>query len=106
VFDASRYTLAFAAADLILRVAGVTRLAEDVPSAATGTLGVRRSSSRAACGSPSATAWSRPPSGCVSVAAGLGAHRALRQEALSNLSLLALGPLVVQPATSAPPWCR
>jgi hypothetical protein len=94
VFNASQYALAFAAADLVLR-RGRHRLAEDVPSAATGTLGCWRSWSPAASGSRSATAWSRPRSGCASAALGSYADRPLRQEALSNLSLLALGPLVV-----------
>jgi diguanylate cyclase (GGDEF)-like protein len=96
LFNASQYALAFVAADLVLRVSGADRLAEDNPEARTGTLGVLIVLI-AGC------VWFAVNDLLVTTAVWLrfGGRwsttfsTSIRQEALSNLSLLALGPLVV-----------
>ncbi len=96
VFNASQYALAFAAADLVLMLGGVSRLSEDNPEARTGTLGVLL---LAVAGGlwfvvndllVTSMVWLRFGGRWIDALAG-----SLRREALPNLSLLALGPLVV-----------
>jgi diguanylate cyclase (GGDEF)-like protein len=96
VFNAGQYAIAFAAANLVLQLSGVVRLAEDFPAARTGTLGVLMILV-AGC------VWFAVSDLLVTTEMWLRFggrwsttfRASIRQEALSNLSLLALGPLVV-----------
>jgi diguanylate cyclase (GGDEF)-like protein len=97
LFNASQYALALAAADLVLRLAGVQRLTEDNPAAHTGTLGVLAILVAGAAWFmvhdllTSTAVWLRFGGRWMSTTV----TAPLRHEALSILSLLALGPLVV-----------
>src|SRR4030095_17012943 len=96
LFNMSQYALSFAAAALVLNLAGVARLSEDAPHSRPGVVAVL-----AIFGS--AIAWFVVNTVLVTIVLWMrfgGTYtrtvtRSLRQDSLWTLSLLALGPLVI-----------